>query len=66
VPLYEYECRTCETRFERLTTLAGADAHACPSCGDADVRRLLSVIAGGTGFAQAPAPTCGGGACGNC
>jgi putative FmdB family regulatory protein len=66
MPLHEYECQTCEARFDRLTTLAGADEVACARCGSTEVRRLLSVIAGLGGGAPDPAPTCGGGACGNC
>lgn len=67
MPFYEYECRSCEARFERLTTMADADGATCPRCGGSEARRLLSVIGGMTGQAQPPAPRgCGGGACGNC
>lgn len=66
MPVYEYACRRCEHRFEALTTMARADAEACPSCGAEETRRLLSVIGGMTGRAAAPAPTCGGGACAHC
>lgn len=66
MPVYEYECRACEARFDKLTTLAGADHADCPRCGSKEARRLLSVIAGLGGAAEAPAPVCGQGACGNC
>jgi putative FmdB family regulatory protein len=66
MPLYEYECHACEARFDRLVPAAEADAAACPRCGAANARRLLSVIAGMTGRAEAPAPQCGNGGCGNC
>lgn len=66
MPLYEYECGACGARFERLVSIAAADGASCPHCGAAQVRRLLSVIAGVTGRAEAPAATCGGGACAHC
>jgi putative FmdB family regulatory protein len=66
MPLYEYECRECEHRFDRLSAMGAADEAACPSCGAANARRLISVIGGITGVAEAPAPMCGGGACASC
>jgi putative FmdB family regulatory protein len=42
MPLYDFECDACGERFEELTA---ADARpACPACGSADTRRLLSQI----------------------
>lgn len=66
MPLYEYECTACEARFERLVAMAEADRASCPRCGAAEARRLLSVIAGLGGRAEAPAPVCGQGACASC
>jgi len=66
MPLYEYECPSCEARFDRLSAVAEADDAPCPRCGERHTRRLLSVIAGMTGRAAAPAPQCGGGACDAC
>lgn len=63
MPLYEYECRACESRFERLVSLAEADGAVCPSCGATEARRVPSVIGGMTGRMQAPAPPCARGAC---
>lgn len=66
MPLYEYECRACDKRFDKLVSAATADDAECPRCGAREARRLISVIAGMTGRAAAPAPVCGQGACGNC
>ena len=42
MPIYEYRCDTCEHCFEMLQRV-GADApEACPSCGAAHVRKLVS------------------------
>lgn len=66
MPMYEYECPSCEARFDRLSTVAEAERAPCPRCGEAHTRRLLSVIAGMIGRAPEPAPGCGTGACGAC
>ena len=67
MPMYEYACADCESRFDRIVPSARADEQTCPRCESARVRRLISVIAGPTGLAEAPAaPTCGAGACGAC
>ncbi|MAE69270.1 MAG: hypothetical protein CME06_02245 [Gemmatimonadetes bacterium] len=40
MPIYEFVCRGCETAFEELVR---ADTRVeCPSCGSAEVRKLLS------------------------
>ena len=66
MPLYEYDCKTCGARFERLQSFADREAVVCPVCGGSDARRLLSVIGGMTGRAAPPAPVCGQGACARC
>jgi putative FmdB family regulatory protein len=43
MPIYEYECARCGERFEELVA-AGEVAVACPSCGAAETRRLLSNV----------------------
>jgi putative FmdB family regulatory protein len=52
MPLYEYECFLCGSRFERIQRFADAPVSTCPACGGA-VRRLLGVPAlqfKGSGF----------------
>jgi putative FmdB family regulatory protein len=43
VPIYEFSCSACGTRFERLVDL-GTAAAECPEC-DARARRVLSAQA---------------------
>ncbi len=46
MPLYEYFCTDCETKFEVLKPFAKADtAVECQECNGTHVRRLLSVFA---------------------
>lgn len=43
VPIYEFECEECGARFEELVA-AAAPPPACPECGEARTRRLLSSV----------------------
>jgi putative FmdB family regulatory protein len=62
MPIYEYACRACQSRFERLVRAFGEKV-ACPGCGAQDVERLLSTFAMASGGAGRSAPA-GGGCCG--
>ena len=42
MPLYEFECEACKTRFERIQKFSDANPEVCPTCGKGPVRRLLS------------------------
>jgi len=75
MPLYEYECLDCSTRFERLRSAADCDKAECVACGGGHTRRLLSrfaalskgnggeshMVGGGGGCAG-----CAGGHCASC
>jgi putative FmdB family regulatory protein len=43
MPVYEFECEECGNRFEELVPSDTA-GFACPSCGSARTRRLLSPV----------------------
>jgi putative FmdB family regulatory protein len=63
VPIFEYRCRECQSRFE--TIVRGRATPECPSCGSVRLEKLLSTFAvsgGGNGVEA------GGsfGACGTC
>jgi len=49
MPIYAYECARCGAAFETLVRSSNTEAPACPACGAAEAKRLLS------------APTIGGG-----
>ena len=42
MPLYEFECDACKTRFERIQKFSDANPDVCPTCGEGPVKRLLS------------------------
>jgi putative FmdB family regulatory protein len=44
MPLYDFRCRACQTRFEARTPADGIAR--CPECGSEDAERLLSPFAG--------------------
>jgi putative FmdB family regulatory protein len=66
MPIYEYACKSCQARFEKLQRSAGGnDATApCPKCGSKQTERTLSVFAVGAP-ASAPAAATPG-MCGRC
>jgi putative FmdB family regulatory protein len=77
MPLYEYVCSSCETRFEKLVRRFGEEV-ACPACASGAVEKQLSVFAvasssatpsfagcdtGSCGEGSCDSGPCGGGAC---
>jgi putative FmdB family regulatory protein len=41
MPLYEYQCESCDKVFERIQKFSDPPVETCPSCGG-KVRKLLS------------------------
>jgi putative FmdB family regulatory protein len=77
MPMYEYGCLACDSRFDRLRRMDQDDSGVtCPRCGGAQVQRQMSVFAahsrgGSASMSEASAPVssgggggCGGGCCG--
>ena len=64
MPLYEYVCEDCDTRFERLRPVSAIDDPAsCPE-GHSGGRRVISVFAALTRDSRGEAAPLGGGGCG--
>jgi putative FmdB family regulatory protein len=61
VPLFEYQCRDCETRFEVLV-FRREEETKCRNCGSTKVSQLLSTFAVAGTSDRAPEP----GPCGGC
>ena len=64
MPIYEYTCQQCETKFEQLVrTMNGSEKIKCPRCGSGKTARALSVFAvgaeGAKSSAASDAPMCG-------
>lgn len=63
MPLFEYTCTDCDTRFEVL--MRDGVTPVCPACRGQRVEKLLSAFAVGATGAR-PAPAAAGPACGGC
>jgi len=58
MPLYEYDCRTCDHHFETL--VRGHETPECPACHATDLQRTLSTFAVSTASsASSDAAPCG-------
>jgi putative FmdB family regulatory protein len=44
VPLYEYQCKQCGHRFEKIQSFSAPEEKVCPECGG-EVERLISAPA---------------------
>ncbi len=73
MPVYEYQCTSCDHEFEELVSMSGGTMVACPQCSSTTVTKLFSRIqrtrVGGDmpSFAAAgPAPRSGGCCGGGC
>ena len=70
MPVYEYQCATCEHVFEELVSMGGGTLVACPQCASTGVNKLLSRIQRTRVGGDMPAPSfgaaprSGGGCCG--
>jgi putative FmdB family regulatory protein len=64
VPIYEYTCKSCEAKFEKLIrTMAGGEKVDCPKCGSTKTVRALSTFAVGAEQQKGSSPP---GMCGRC
>lgn len=71
MPLYEYVCQGCSSKFEKLVNRWG-DAVSCPACASDSVEKQLSTFAvassssaSGMEACGMPSGGCGAGACGS-
>ena len=65
MPIHEYLCESCETRFDHLARRLGDKPAACPECGKArGLARQLSAFSAPRS-ASSPAPRLPA-ACGTC
>jgi len=77
MPLYEYQCKSCNNTFELRQKFSDAPASSCPSCGG-EVEKLISQSGfalkgqgwyndGYDGGSKKAAPSCpSGGGCAGC
>jgi len=65
MPIYEYLCDDCGSKFEKLVRSSQASAEVeCPSCGEAHVTQQLSTFAAhANGSSKDAMPSCPSGMC---
>ena len=67
MPLYEYRCRACGSRFELLRPMSKANEDApCLSCGGTGYRVVSLFAAFSTGEGGETASVAGTGGCASC
>jgi putative FmdB family regulatory protein len=68
MPIFEYRCEDCGTKFEKLMRRAGEQAPGCPTCGGERASQQFSTFAaranGAPARSEAPA-VCPSGRCSN-
>jgi putative FmdB family regulatory protein len=66
MPIHEYLCDDCGSKFEKLVRSSQASAEVeCPSCGEAHVTQQLSTFAAhASGSSRDAMPSCPSGMCG--
>ena len=53
MPLYEFKCTDCDSRFETLVRESWkTEGVKCPSCDSPKVTRLFSLFSGGAGSSE--------------
>lgn len=45
MPIYEYECTSCQHRLEKIQKLSDSKLVDCPECGKPDLKKLISAAA---------------------
>ena len=67
MPIYEYRCDDCGTKFEKLVRRSDVAGLECPSCGQKHLTQELSTFAAhANGGSKADSmPSCPGGRCTN-
>jgi len=45
MPIYEFECDSCDQPFEELVFGSAIDKVTCPKCGGDDIHKLVSTFA---------------------
>jgi len=64
MPIFEYLCEDCGTKFEKLVRRADPDSVLCPSCGQDHLKKEFSTFsAHANGAPKEMTQSCPGGMC---
>lgn len=45
MPIYDYQCNSCNTAFEQLNSISNMNAGICPECGSTNTSKQMSTPA---------------------
>ena len=45
MPIYEYQCQSCDNRLEALQKISDAPKLDCPACGEQALKKQVSAVA---------------------
>lgn len=48
MPIFEYLCKKCGNRFEKLQKGGADESNLCPVCGSEEVKKELSLFSSGS------------------
>ena len=64
MPIFEYLCEDCGSKFEKLVRRNGSEGVECPSCGQRRLKQQFSTFsAHANGAAKDAMPSCPSGMC---
>ena len=64
MPIYEYRCEDCGSRFEKLVRRSAESSElVCPSCGEKHLKQEFSTFSAHAGNGAGKEPMMGGGGC---
>jgi putative FmdB family regulatory protein len=67
MPIYEFVCGRCKTRFDLRLSVADRDKATCPKCGSNDVRKCFgSINLGGDASLPSSCSGCQAETCAGC
>ena len=59
MPIYEYRCKNCQHRFDKLVSMGTEDAEIeCPACHKKEAEKTISLFGAKTSSSQAHASGC--------
>ena len=65
MPLFEFECLSCQHQFEELVLSATKSVEECPKCNEKNVRKLVSAGCFRANGISSPSPAPSAPACSN-
>lgn len=58
MPIYEYECKKCSSRFEHLAKALKDVPAACPDCGSKNIAKVFSAFSVAAAPSKSPPAAC--------